>query len=308
MPAIKDIHLMETKLLRILDTILTEKNITKAARSLRISQPATSAALRKIRDTLGDPLVISDGKTLILTERAASIHITLKKILSDIESIVSNKSVFDPSVSDELFKIASPDNVAHYLFSNLYGNLYSKSPNLKIEINSFTQNFDPFTSLKDGVVDVVIGNWAELPDNVHYSHLYDDRMVCLMRKNHPYANGITKKQYLEAQHIAPTQYSVGKRGVVDIYLSRHRLKRNVVATMPFFNLTPYALINTDLIFTVNESLANFFSEKLDLAVVEPPLPFPKVSYTQLWHERTHYSPANIWLRKQISIAAQTQVS
>lgn len=303
MRQIKNTPLIETKLLKILEVILTERNITRSARILRMSQPAVSAALRKIRDTLGDPLVISDGKTLVLTERAERIYESLKRTLIDIQNIVLDKSVFDPSIAKDTFKISCPDNVAHYFFTNLFGQIYAKAPHVKIELNPFGISFDPFTALKDGSADVVVGNWAELPDNLHYSHLYVDKMVCLMRKGHPYAEGISKKQYLEAAHIAPSQYSVGNSGVVDTYLSRHRFKREVVATVPFFNLAPYALINTDLIFTVNESMAKFFSTKLDLAICEAPLPFPTVSYVQLWHERTHQSPALIWLRKEIIEAA-----
>ncbi len=305
MNAIKNTPLIETKLLRILEVILAEKNITRAARTLRMSQPAVSAALKKIRVLLGDPLVVSDGKTLILTARAERIQESLKRTLIEIQNIVLDKAAFDPADSTETLKIATTDNIAHHFFSHLFGQIYQKAPLIKVELISFGQDSDPFTALKDGSADVAVGNWAELPDNLHYSQLYEDHMVCLMRKGHPFENGLSKQQYLEATHVAPSPYSVGKRGVVDTYLSRHRLKRNVVVTVPFFNLAPYAIMDTNLIFTVNRSLAYLFASKLDLAVVESPLPFPKVSYVQLWHERTHQSPALIWLRKEISLAAKS---
>ena len=305
MSSLKNSPLIETKLLRILEAILVEKNITRAARTLRISQPAVSVALKKIRILLGDPLVISDGKTLILTERAERIQETLKRALVDIQNIVLDKAAFDPADSTETLKIATTDNIAHHFFSHLFGQIYKKAPLIKVELISFGQDSDPFTALKDGSADVAVGNWAELPDNLHYSQLYEDSMVCLMRKGHPYEQRITKQQYLDAMHVAPSPYSVGKRGVVDTYLSRHRLKRNVAITVPFFNLAPYAIMDTDLIFTVNKSLAQLFVSKLDLVIVESPLPFPKVSYVQLWHERTHQSHSLIWLRKEITLAAKS---
>ena len=215
-----------------------------------------------------------------------------------------NRALFDPSSATGTFRIASPDNVAHAFISNLFAQMRRDAPQVSLELNSFGPDFDPFMALRDGLVDVVLGNWSELPDNLHYAPLYEDRMVCLMRRDHPYAKGITRQQFLEASHIAPSHYSVGKRGVVDTYLSRHRLKRRVVATVPFFNLAPYALIDSDLIFTVNESMARFFADRLALAVVEAPLPFPRVKVMQLWHARTHHSPALGWLRKEITRAAQ----
>ncbi len=300
----KNEPLIEAKLLRILEAILTERNITRAARSLGLSQPAVSAALRKIRQIIGDQLVIPGGKNLVLTERAEQIHEAIRCTLQDIDNIVLNRALFDPSSATGTFRIASPDNVAHAFISNLFAQMRRDAPQVSLELNSFGPDFDPFMALRDGLVDVVLGNWSELPDNLHYAPLYEDRMVCLMRRDHPYAKGITRQQFLEASHIAPSHYSVGKRGVVDTYLSRHRLKRRVVATVPFFNLAPYALIDSDLIFTVNESMARFFADRLALAVVEAPLPFPRVKVMQLWHARTHHSPALGWLRKEITRAAQ----
>ena len=300
----KNEPLIEAKLLRILEAILTERNITRAARSLGLSQPAVSAALRRIRQIIGDQLVIPGGKNLVLTERAEQIHESIRRTLQDIDNIVLNRALFDPSSATGTFRIASPDNVAHGFISNLFAQIRRNAPQVSLELNSFGPDFDPFMALRDGLVDVVLGNWSELPDNLHYAPLYEDRMVCLMRQDHPHAKGITRQQFLEASHIAPSHYSVGKRGVVDTYLSRHRLKRKVVATVPFFNLAPYALIDSDLIFTVNESMARFFADRLTLAVVEAPLPFPKVKVMQLWHERTHHSPALSWLRKEITRAAQ----
>jgi DNA-binding transcriptional LysR family regulator len=296
--------LIEAKLLKILEVVLTERSITRAAKTLGLSQPAVSTALRRARQILGDPLVIAGGKDLVLTERAEQLQEAITRTLTDIDNLVLNRAVFEPASATGSFRIASPDNVAHELISRLFGQIYHKAPQISLELNAFGYDFDPFTALRDGSIDVVIGNWAELPDNLHYTYLYEDRMVCLVRKGHPLEAGISREAYLQADHIAPSQFSVGKRGVVDIYLSRHRLKRRVVAVVPFFNLAPYALMTTDLIFTVNESMARFFAEKLDLVMVEPPLPFPKVKYAQLWHERSHASPALSWLRREILVAAK----
>lgn len=295
--------LLDTKLLRILDEILTQRNVSKAARNLGMSQPAVSAALRKIRETVKDPLVVSDGKGLVLTTRAQQIHPMVKQALANIEAVVSSSIPFDPGSADNMFKIASSDNVVHHVFTELISEVHRTAPKISLEFSAFGQNFDPFTALKEGQIDVVIGNWAELPENLHASLLYEDKMVCLLRRDHPLASGMTRDQYLAADHIGPTPHSVGKRGVVDQYLSRHRLKRNLKTCVPFFSLTPYALVNTDLIATMNESMARFYAESLGLRVVDAPLPFPGVRYVQLWHDRTHSSPALGWLRSKISQAA-----
>lgn len=295
--------LLDTKLLKILDEILSQRNVSKAARNLGMSQPAVSAALRKIRDAVKDPLVVSDGKGMVLTVRAEQMHPIVRQALDNIEAVMALSVPFDPSTAEDVFKIASSDNVVHHVFTELIAEVHRTAPKVSLEFGAFGPNFDPFAALKDGQTDVVIGNFAELPENLHCSPLYQDKMVCLMQKKHRYASGITKQQYLDAEHIGPTPNSVGKRGVVDQYLSRHRLRRNLKICVPFFSLTPYALVKTDLIATMNESMAKFYADALDLAVTEAPLPFPQVRYVQLWHDRTHASPALVWLRSKITQAA-----
>jgi DNA-binding transcriptional LysR family regulator len=295
--------LLDTKLLKILDEILSQRNVSKAARHLGMSQPAVSAALRKIREIVKDPLVVTDGKGLVLTTRAEQMHPLVKQALSNIEAVMSLGVPFDPASAEDVFKIASSDNVVQHVFTELIAEVRRTAPKVTLEFSAFGANFDPFVALKDGQIDVVIGNFAELPENLHYSRLYQDKMVCLMSKKHRYASGITKQQYLDSEHIGPTLHSVGKRGVVDQYLSRHRLTRNIKICVPFFNLTPYALVKTDLIATMNESMAMHYAQMLDLALVDAPLPFPQVSYVQLWHDRTQSSPALMWLRSKIKQAA-----
>lgn len=298
---------LDTKMLRILDEILSQQNVSKAARNLGMSQPAVSAALRKIREIVKDPLVVPDGKGMVLTTRALQMHPIIKQVLENIEAVVSMSVPFDPGSADHVFKIASSDNVVQCVFAELIAEVQRTAPNVLLEFSAFGQNFDPYMALKEGQIDVVIGNWVELPENLHCSLLYEDKMVCLLRKDHLHAKGITREQYLEAEHIGPTPHSVGKRGVVDQYLSRHRLKRNLKVSVPFFSLTPYALLKTDLIATMNESMANLYADTLDLCVIDAPLPFPKVRYVQLWHDRTHSSPALIWLRSKITQAAKRRV-
>ena len=97
-------------------------------------------------------------------------------------------------------------------------------------------------------MDVVIGNWPNPPDTLRTTALFQDRMVLLMRRTHPLADEeLDARRYLEASHLVPTPYSVGQRGVVDMYLARERLRRNVVAHVPYFNMAPYLLLQTDMV-------------------------------------------------------------
>ena len=121
-----------------------------------------------------------------------------------------------------------------------------------------------------------------------------------MRKNHPLAGQtLTQDDYLNAEHLVPTPYAVGQRGVIDMQLARERLKRNVVASVPYFNLVPYVLLQNDIIFSAPRIFAEHCCSLGDLCYSESPLDFPKMRFYLLWHDRAHHSEECRWFREQI---------
>jgi DNA-binding transcriptional LysR family regulator len=183
------------------------------------------------------------------------------------------------------------------------------APNATLEFHSLGPAFDYELALEDGKLDIVVGNWPEPPEQLHLSNLFVDQIVCLMSNTHPFAKrgGLTLDQYLNAPHLAPTPYSVGQRGAIDVHLARERLKRHVVVTLPYFNLAPYVLIKSDLIFTTTRLFADYYAKFLPLTVVPAPLDFPPMQYYQLWHERVHYSDEVRWLRSLVAEATKTLI-
>ncbi len=145
-------------------------------------------------------------------------------------------------------------------------------------------------ALESGMYDAVIGNWPQPPEYLRLAPLFEDEVVCLMRKSHPMAaRPLTLDDYLQADHIAPTPYTVGQRGVIDLYLAKERIKRNIVAYVPYFGMIPYMLLQFDAIFSAPRSFSRHYSALLPLKVVDAPVKFPKIPYFLLWHERLHRS-------------------
>jgi len=121
-----------------------------------------------------------------------------------------------------------------------------------------------------------------------------------MRKDHPLAgHKLTQDDYLNAEHLVPTPYAVGQRGVIDMQLARERLKRNIVASVPYFNLVPYVLLQNDIIFSAPRIFAEHCCSLGDLCYAESPLEFPKMRFYLLWHDRAHHSEECRWFREQI---------
>jgi DNA-binding transcriptional LysR family regulator len=134
--------------------------------------------------------------------------------------------------------------------------------------------------------------------------LADDVVWLLSRYDPRAARGLTREQYLVARHVVPLPYSKSQRGGVETYLASQRLQRDARVVVPFFELAPYLLVNTDLVFTTARHFAEHFARSLPLAIVPAPFEFPRMRFYQLWHERAHHDPAQRWLRGLLSAAAR----
>jgi DNA-binding transcriptional LysR family regulator len=163
--------------------------------------------------------------------------------------------------------------------------------------------------LSDGEMDLVIANWDEPPQHLHMSKLFEDPIVCTMRADGPYArrtapDAMTLEDYLTLPHVAPSQMLPGYHGVIDSFLDRQGLQRNVAVESPYFGLIPYMLTQSDLVLTTGRQFLRFYEKTLPLKIFTVPVKFPPMRFYQLWHERVHQSPEHKWLRDQISAVAR----
>ncbi len=293
---------IDTYLLRVLHTLLAECSVKRTAVKLDQSQPAISVALRKLRELTDDPLLVRGKGRLIPTEYALRLIEPTRIALREIERIRVQQRDFDPATSVRCFRIGCPDYVNVLFMPTIIERFRKAAPRATLEFQSLGPSFDYEQALEEGTLDVVIGNWPEPPEQLHLSNLFVDQVVCLVSNTHRHAKSgyLTLEQYLSASHVAPPADSVGQRGTIDIRLSRERMKRHVVVTLPYFTLVPYALIQSDLIFTTTRIFADHFAKAMPLAVLPAPLDFPPMRYYQLWHERCHYSDDVRWLRNLVS--------
>jgi DNA-binding transcriptional LysR family regulator len=294
---------LDLYLLRVLHTLLTEGSVTRAAAKLNQSQPAVSAALRRLRDITGDPLLVRSRSGMVPTEYGAALLDPVRNALREIDRIVPYRTEFDPLRSVRTFKIGSPDYLNVLFLPTVVRSFRRQAPGARLEWQSLNPVFDYERALETGQLDLAIGNWPEPPEGLHRSDLFADRMVCLMSDKHPGASEpLTLDAYLQSTHLAPTAYSTTHRDIVDQHLARERLKRQVFVSIPYFNLVPYALVDSDLIFTTTESFAQYYAGFLPLTIRDAPFGFPPMRYYQLWHERAGRSQEVRWLRDLVAQA------
>jgi DNA-binding transcriptional LysR family regulator len=146
------------------------------------------------------------------------------------------------------------------------------------------------------------------PDDLHLGRLFADEVVCLVNRDHPAVRrDWDVESWLQADHVAPTPFHPGARGVIDELLDGMGLQRNIVARCPFFGLIPVMVASSLLVLTTGRQYCERYVDRLPVKVLPCPVQFPPMVYYQLWHERSHASSAARWLRERVkSVAAELQ--
>jgi DNA-binding transcriptional LysR family regulator len=290
--------------LGILSLLLQECSVSRVAELSGKAQPAISRALRRLREVLDDPLLVRSGARMIATERAEALRAPVLEILNQVARIEVDTK-FVPARAEREFRIAFADCVCASFFPAMIARLTSAGPRLRLQMRLIDPAFDVAKALEEGSIDLVVNNSPNPREDLRMGPLYSDEVVCLMREGHPAARSdrLSLARYLNLHHLAPYPSSNKELGPVDGVLAKIGYRRKIAATVPEFNLVPYVLLDTDLVFTTGRRFAEHYTQLLPLRLVAAPQEFPPMRFYQLWHERNQTSASNAWLRKQVAAAA-----
>jgi DNA-binding transcriptional LysR family regulator len=295
---------IDLHLIRVLHTVLTERNVSRAALKLGMHQPAVSAALKRLRELAGDPLLVRSGAGMVPTVAGLRMIEPAADILRSAEVMFSDARRFDPATARHTFSLAASDYLDPFFLPQLVIHLKAAAPHCLIDIHALSRDADYRAHLAQGTVDVVIGNWVEPPGDLHLGRLFGDEVVCLVSNQHPAVRrGWDEAAWLAAEHVAPMPAYPGARGFIDEHLARKGLARNITARCPHFGLIPAMVAGSLLVLTTGRQYAERYTAVLPVQVLPCPVNFPRMMYYQLWHERTHASAAGRWLREQIKHVA-----
>jgi DNA-binding transcriptional LysR family regulator len=284
-------------LVRVLRTLLVERSVTQTALRLNQTQPAISTALRKLRETLNDPILVRGKAGMVPTEYGESLLGSAQRVLRDVDFVATPHGEFDPGRSRRIFRVAAPDYLNDFFMPTVIARFREAAPYARLEIDSLNPTLDHTAALDRGELDLVIGNWPKPDPRFARSDLFSDTVVCMMRADHPLARApLTRETYLAAPHLAPTPYSGARVGAIDVGFARARADRRIVMTLPYFGLVPQVLLQSDLIFTTTRRFAIHYAGMLPLAVVDVPIPFPRIRSYQLWHMQPDRPSDLAWLR------------
>ena len=295
---------MDLNLLRIFDAVMTERNVTRAASALHMTQPPVSNAINRLRLTLKDPLFVKIQGGVLPTQRAELLWPPIRDALARIADTLERND-FDPARSEAVFRMAMSDYVADQVIRPLFVEQQTVAPNVRIHLHPYSLD-NAGVLLEKGEVDMAAGVYSNFGSSLRTLPLETLTYVCAMRKGHPLLAlpRFTLDSFLRARHLMVSL--LGTPTLIDHELAPHGYKRNVVLTINQFALAPRLLAETDLICVVPLNTVRNSPYSHLLEAVEAPFPFAQRTVNLIWHERSDNIPAHRWLREEILKVCQAQ--
>ncbi len=294
---------IDLNLLVVLDVLLAERSVTRAAARLGLTQPAVSNALARLRTALDDPLLVRAANTMAPTPRALELAGPLRDALERVNHVVAGPGEFHPDSARRTFTLAATDYVQFVLLGRLASRLETEAPGVSLRVLPVHSWF-PWPALESGAVDLTLGGAQVAPRGLHRRTLFRDRVVCIVRADHPVTRGTWNlDKYLSLTHVEalPTE----GMGLADEVLAELGRARRCAVTVSQFLVAPFVVPHTDHCFTLAERIARPLAEQVPVRVLPIPFEMPEITIWSFWHERVHDDPAHKWLRRALADVAGT---
>ena len=287
---------IDLNLLVVLDHLLRERRVSRAAQALGLSQPAVSNALARLRRLLGDTLLVPTSRGMVPTPRAEALAQPIAEALALLDCALNDKPVFDPATSTRAFTLGMTDIGEIYFLPTLLKTLERRAPQVTVStVRNAAVNLRD--EMADGHVDLALGLLPTLKAGFLQRRLFRQRYVCLCRKGHALTRGKPSLDDFEAMdHVVVESAGTG-HGRIDRLLERGKVARRVRLRVPHFVAMGHILASSDLVATVPERFAQCVVEPFGLVALPHPVRLPDAAISQFWHARVHHDPANQWLRR-----------
>lgn len=290
-----ELRRIDLNLLVVFETLMFERNLTRAAEKLFLGQPAVSAALARLRDLFDDPLLVRNGRSFEPTLRALAILRELQPAMDTISSAVSRARDFDPATNRDTFRIGLSDDAEFGLFPNLLKHIREQAPNVVIVVRRV--NFLLMSGmLASGEISVGVSYTTELPANAKRRKLRD--MAVKVLRGDDCSEPLSLDDFSERPH-ALVSFSGDLCGNIDNDLARVGRTRRVVLAVPQFSGLRSILAGTQLLACVPDYAAAALIDGSQLRAEDAPFPIATSELSMVWGEVTDNDPAERWLRSKI---------
>jgi DNA-binding transcriptional LysR family regulator len=307
------VNRIDLNLLVYLDALLRERNVTRAANQLSLSQPAMSNGLRRLRELFNDPLLVRTSEGMAPTERALELEPMVRDVLSKIDQAVQPRGSFEPASAQRVFRIMASDYAESTLLPSVLGKLRTLAPGLTLDI--MTPSDVSFLDVERGKVDMVINRFDSMPQSFHQIHLWNDSFTCVLSPHNPVLADFTLENYLKANHVWVSKTGMGvgvgvdpgdvqRLGWVDVALNKLGKKRQIRVFTRHYQAAMTLAEQNDLIVTLPTRAAQLNLNNPRVVLREPPLAIPPLELKMAWSPLLQHNPGNKWLRKLIADTAR----
>lgn len=287
---------VDANLLVLFDALVETGSVAETAKILGLSASAVSHALARLREVVGDPVLVRDGRRMVPTARAQEIAPRIREGLTILAAAVADPK-FELARVERDLRIAAVDFAAHQILPALFDVLRREAPLVNVLVEPFGPRV--FDELATGGVDLVLALGRAQP-KLRSKRLVDEAFVSMLAKDHPaLRERMTLKRFAALPHVLVSA-SLRRRGHLDEALEQRGLGRRVVLVVPTFDAAARAVAESDLVLTGSIREATRAAKHLPLALFPPPLELPAFTVSLYWHERSHADPLLAWVRDQLA--------
>jgi DNA-binding transcriptional LysR family regulator len=288
---------VDLNLLIALEALLSEKNVTRAAERTSVGQSAMSASLARLRKHFDDPLLVRQGRQLVLTPLAESLVRPVGDAVEKVEAVMGSRTAFDPATDARSFTIVASDYVTLVLLRPLLAELVTDSPWVRVNIVPVPLDFAD--QLRRGQVDLLIMPTA-IVGNQPFPHrtLFSERFVlACARNNVDITDHVTSEEFARLPYLS---YSLGPLiSLGELGMEEAGIERRTEVRTESLVLAPFLLTDTRLVSLMHERLARMMAEPAGLRILEPPTPLNPIVEAMFWDSRNTGDAGHRWLRTRI---------
>ena len=308
---------IDLNLLEYLDILLRERNVTRAASHLGLSQPAMSNGLGRLRVLFDDPLLVRTSDGMTPTERALELQPVIREVLARVDKAVQPRAAFDAATAERFFRIMATDYAESTIFPPILQRLREAAPGITLDI--MTPSDVSFLDVEQGKVDMVINRFDSIPQSFHQKTIWEDDFACLFSADNPIRNNFTLDSYLQAQHVWVSKTGMGvgvgmspdevqRLGWVDEALNRIGKQRRITVFTRHYQAAMLMAEQNDLIATVPAKAAKLQAHNPRVVVEQPPFEIPPIELKMAWSPLLQNNPAHQWMRRLIVEVAREQIA
>lgn len=295
---------LDLNLLVALDVLLREKNVSRAAEHLFLSQSATSGALARLRDYFGDELLVQVGRQMVLTPRATALAGKVRAALVQIDGTIIQAPEFDPATVQRTIRIISSDFITISVLRDAVRSMAAAAPGLVFDIQQ--PAYKPQEKIERGEVDLLaMPEIYVSKDHPAERFFVDDYVVVAWEGNEHLGETMTEDAFYEARHVTVMFETHTPSYEAWFVQNKGRRERNVVATVGSFAAVPFLIEGTDRLALMHRSMAEIYAAAMPLRLFETPISIPPLVESLQWHTYSDGDECLTWVRDQIKAASPT---